>query len=147
MDTKGKVKERIEIIKNKFEDNHRLFLSEADVVCQLYSELLNVEEFNGLHKTSSGHKTIALHTEVPFFSRELAEGQTPILNRWVDMAILNQQNMTFDRDDFTLSKYSSKTYRFEEEKCCIEVKLNTVDSKTKCLEDIKKDLNKLRILN
>lgn len=147
MDIRQKVKKRIEIIKNKFEDNHYLFLSETDVVCQLYSELLKVEDFNGLHNTISGQKTIALHTEVPFFSRQLREGQNPILNRWVDIAILNQAKMTFNRSDFRLSRYSSKIYRFEEERCCIEVKLNSIDSKRKCLEDMKNDLNKLKILN
>ncbi len=51
---KQKVKECIEIIKNKFEDNHYLFLNEYDVVCQLYSELLKVDEFSQPQETSSG---------------------------------------------------------------------------------------------
>ncbi len=147
IDIRIKVRNCIEVIKEKFENNHNLFLSETDVVCQLYAELLKESDFRRVRRTRSGQSTIALHTEVPFFSRELRGREIPILDRWVDIAILDQSKMTFNRNDFRLSKYSSKIYRFIEEKCCIEVKLNSIDSKRKSLDGIERDLRKLKLLN
>ncbi len=147
MNTKEQVRSCIEFIKNKFESNQYLFLSENDVVCQLYMKLFEINNFSKLQNTSSGQKTIALHTEVPFFSKDIPENKKPILNTRVDIAILKPNTITFDRRDFRVRRYSSKDYRFEEVECCIEVKLNKICSKNKCLEKITKDLDKLRTLN
>lgn len=150
MNTKEQVKSCIEFIKDKFENNQYLFLSENDVVCQLYMKLFEIKKLSKLQETSSGQKTIALHTEVPFFSKNMPATIEPILNTRVDIAILKPNTITFDRRDFRVRKFissSTKEYRFKEVECCIEVKLNKIYSKNKCLENITKDLDKLRTLN
>lgn len=116
---KETVKKSLLNIKERFEENHYIFLGEEDVRCHIFSELL--KEFNNLEKTEDEKYTIPLHAQISFRSpnNDLKTGKKP------DIILINVPSMNLYSDNRVKTEFRlKKGFEFKESPIGIEIKIN-----------------------
>lgn len=123
-----------------FLDFPNLFLTEEDIRCHLFSELLRVPQFSLKHKTSDGSFSIPIHSEVRWY------GASNKLKYRSDIVILDPGDL---RVMETKLKLPTKGYAFNYFWAIIEIKLRRKNGKSdnQFLKDIIKEKEKLISIN
>lgn len=137
---KTAINRAISRVKQKFVNNPHIFLTEEDLRCNLYSELLKENVLSRVEETQDNSQSIPVHAEVRWY------GENKKLKTRSDLVILEVSKLITSDKGFT--QLPSKGYGFSGSMAVIETKLRRVNgpSDNKWKKDLLKDINKIRQL-
>lgn len=137
---RGAVERAISRIEGRFRSYPDVFLTEEDLRCNLFSELLKEEVLSGLTRTRDNSSSIPIHSEVRWY------GSNRNLRTRSDIVLFNVSQLITSYNNSI--KLSSKGYAFGDPWTVIEIKLRRVNglSNSKWKESLFKDIGKMRDL-
>lgn len=136
---KEKVKQVLLNIKNRFEENHHIFLGEEDIRCHIFSDLL--QHFNNTECTRDGKYTIPLHAQISFKSpnNDLRTGEKP------DILLIDIPSMDLYTDGKVKPQLKlRKGFQFRKAPIGIEIKINWRRSGGGIKNQISKEIDKIK---
>lgn len=127
-------------VKQKFINSPHIFLTEEDLRCNLYSELLKENVLSRVERTQDNSNSIPVHSEVRWY------GENKKMKKRSDLVILDVSKLITIDNGFT--QLPSKGYGFSGSMAVIETKLRRVNgpSDNAWKKDLLKDINKIREL-
>jgi hypothetical protein len=115
------------------------YLTEDDVRCHLFNQLMKIKIFSNTENTYDNSKSISLHSEVRWYQG--ANFNQEWMNYRTDIAILDVSNLKTSDDIY------SKGFNFENYFAIIEIKLRrriNGCADNALIEDIRKDIGRLK---
>ena len=97
------------------------YLTESDIKCFLFTELMKIKKFSKLQNTSDNSKSTSVHTEVRWY------GDSGKLKYLSDIVIINPAQLRTKDGYF---KLPSKSYAFNYPLTIIEIKLRRINGGT-----------------
>ena len=137
MKLKGILENAIKETENKFIKSPGIFLSESDMRCHLFNSLYKNVGLSKEKKSKDGKTSIDLHTEIRWYGN----GSRRLLS---DIVVVDAKDLV-TTESATL-KLPSKGYRFNLFHAIIELKLRRGRSDKRLLDEIKRDINKIKIV-
>ncbi|MBU0614187.1 hypothetical protein KJ766_02805 [Patescibacteria group bacterium] len=139
MSLEEKIDEIIRSLIDDFTQYPDKYLTESDVRCFLFNQLMQLPEFATLQDTSDGSKSTAIHTEVRWY------GKSHKLRLRSDVVILNVADLQV-KDGYL--KLPSKSFGFNKPQAIIEIKLRRVngESDNAFTKKIQEDIDKLKVI-
>ncbi|MFA5157881.1 MAG: hypothetical protein WC451_01655 [Patescibacteria group bacterium] len=136
MTTQENISIAIEKIISDFKEYPDKYLTEDDVRCFLFNELMKIDEFSLPIHTSDNSKSITVHSEVRWY------GNSGKLKWRSDIVIVDVSTLRVKNDIF---KLPSKGFGFNRPKVIIEIKLRRIngESDNGFINQIRKDLDKV----
>lgn len=134
------VERAIRRVEQKFRGYQDVFLTEEDIRCNLFSELLKEEVLSNLTRTQDNSSSIPIHSEVRWY------GSDKSLRTRSDIVLFNvSQLITTYNNSIGLS---SKGYAFGDPWIVIEIKLRRVNGpgNPKWKESLLKDIRRMKEL-
>lgn len=123
---------------------HRgLVLTESDLKCQVYSELLNIDSFSRVRPSFDNNvSSIAIHTETKFFN------EIGLLSQAPDLVITDPGMLSITRS-VNGDPLPTKGFNFDGPSILIELKFlkSARRAHAKTLASIRHDINKSELLN
>ncbi|MEJ5361664.1 MAG: hypothetical protein WBK20_11950 [Spirochaetota bacterium] len=122
---------------NDFSDYPNKYLTESDMRCLLFSELLKMQEYCKIQETEDNSKSIPLHSEIRWYSKSKK------LKFRSDIVILDVKDLIVKSGKIELP---SKGYGFNIPKAIIELKFRKINGKSnnKFISDIRNDIDRLK---
>lgn len=130
------VERAIKRVELKFNHHSHIFLTEDDLRCNLFSELLKEDVLSSVQRTQDQSCSIPIHSEVRWY------GENGKLKTRSDLVILDVAKLKTSNNDFL--RLSSKGYGFRGSVVVIELKLRRPNGpsdnalKNAIMNDIKK---------
>lgn len=142
-ENRDKVLKKLELIATRIQNHRAIILTESDLKCQIYSELIQVSDFGDIHETADANiYSIAVHTETKFFN------SLGLLSKTPDIVITDPRRLSIRRrlDGDLLP---SKGFHFDGSSILIELKFHRFDRSFRAGEliEIEKDIKKGIALN
>ena len=114
------INDSIKELINTFEKYPDIFLTEEDLRCFLYSNLLNKKSLQNLHKTSDNSYSIPIHTEIRWYGNDYEE-----LKYRSDIVIIDPKDLQTKNNEFF--NVNSKGFSFNNYYAVIELKLRRIN--------------------
>jgi hypothetical protein len=114
------IDDSIKELVNTFEKYPDIFLTEEDLRCFLYSNLLNKKSMQKLHKTSDNSYSIPIHTEIRWYGNDYEE-----LKYRSDIVIIDPKDLQTKNNEFF--NVNSKGFSFNNYYAVIELKLRRIN--------------------
>ena len=138
-EVKESIENAIERVKQKFIRTPHIFLTEDDLRCNLYSELIKEDSLCEIIKTEDGNDSIPIHAEVRWY------GENKKLKTRSDLVILDVSQLITSHNG---AQFPSKGYGFRGPMAVIEIKLRRPNgpSDNRWKRDLHCDLDKIKEL-
>lgn len=132
-----KITQTIENLINDFESYPDKYLTESNVRCLLFKELVESQELGQPQKTEDNSYSIPLHTEVRWY------GQSAKLKWRSDIVVVDVSSLRVKNNIFRLP---SKGYGFNKPLAIIEIKLRRTkgDTDNAFIKKVQEDVRKLK---
>lgn len=142
-DNRNKVINKLQLVADRIRAHRAIVLTESDLKCQIYSELIQVSDFGAIQETADENiNSIAVHTETKFFN------SLGLLSKTPDIVITDPRRLSIRRrlDGDLLP---SKGFHFDGSSILIELKFHRFDRSLRLgeLSEIEKDIKKGIALN
>lgn len=134
------VERAIKRVELKFNHHSHIFLTEDDLRCNLFSELLKEDVLSSVQRTQDQSCSIPIHSEVRWYG---ANGKLKIRS---DLVILDVAQLKTSNN--VLFRLPSKGYGFGGSMVVIEIKLRRPNGKSdnEFIKLIQKDIQKMKVL-
>ena len=129
------IKNKIDKLGNEYRTNPGIILTETDMQCLLYKELLEIDILAQLYDTKDGHKAYAVHTELSWFDLDRRLTLKP------DITILAPKYLTITK--YKNTNFPTKGFGFSGGGIIFELKFNRYKSIKSFIKSVKQDLEKI----